>query len=109
VHTRLQNPTRYHVQQMQQYLSSSEGNMAAATVQSLPSELTSNQQQQQQLTTAQSTQLAGSAPTSTDPDSPLSMGVSSAATSVSEVCYHLCNACLYEELAWPLEQSSSPS
>lgn len=82
VRTRLQNPTRYHVQQkqqlqMQQYLS--EANMAAATVQSLPSDLQTTQIQTNQNT------LVGSAPTIGDPDSPLSVGMSSTATSVSEV------------------------
>ncbi|ELU11900.1 hypothetical protein CAPTEDRAFT_221269 [Capitella teleta] len=83
VQTRLQNPTKYHVQQMQHYLpsSSSEGNIAAATVQSLPSERRTSSSHRP----STSQQLAGSAPLNADPDSPLSMGMSSAATSVSEM------------------------
>lgn len=82
VKTKLENPTHFHVQenqkrQIQMFLSHSQGK--AGAVQSLPLLTTT---MQSNMFTAQQPQ-SGSAPV--DPDSPLSAGLSSAATSVSDV------------------------
>lgn len=83
VTTKLENPTRYHVMQKQKtqmrtFLNESQIGIPAAA-QSMPNyRLSSSSDVIQQQTT-----LGGSAPV--DPDSPLSMGMSS--TSMSEVCF----------------------
>lgn len=82
VKTKLENPTHFHVQenqkrQIQMFLSHSQGK--AGAVQSLPLLTTT---MPSNIFTAQQPQ-SGSAPV--DPDSPLSAGLSSAATSVSDV------------------------
>lgn len=80
--TKLENPTRYHViqkqkHQIESYLSQSQGNHAG--VQSMPNvRLTSTSDIPHHT-------HSGSAPV--DPDSPLSVGMSSTATSISEVSF----------------------
>ncbi|XP_045165468.1 microphthalmia-associated transcription factor-like isoform X2 [Mercenaria mercenaria] len=80
VRTKLENPTRYHViqkqkNQIESYLSQSQGNHTG--IQSMPNvRLTSTSDIPQHM-------HSGSAPV--DPDSPLSVGMSSTATSISEV------------------------
>ncbi|KAL4226345.1 Transcription factor E3 [Mactra antiquata] len=84
VKTKLEHPTRYHViqkqkQQIQSYLSQSQANHGG--VQSMPNFRLASSSEIMQVTGTHS----GSAPLA-DPDSPLSVGMStSAATSISEV------------------------
>jgi hypothetical protein len=86
VKSRLANPTKYYVRQSQkrqieQYLV---GEMGKGPItQSLPPIMTTNSVPTTAGTSAPTVTMGNSAPT--DPDSPLSMGMSSTATSVSEV------------------------